>query len=107
MKEIHNHGEAQGKDAFIPSQLDMGREFLSNELTLERYKEILQYEIESSDLEFHTTFTIRTMKLRSDGKPKHEPGPWEGIQIPGFDQDFLGLKDTGFSRLKDFQTLLS
>ena len=88
MKEIHNHGERKGRmPLFLP--LDMGREFLSNELTPERYKEILQYEIEPGDLEFHTTFTIRTMKLRSDGKPKHEPWSWGGdTRIPGFDQDF-------------------
>jgi len=87
MKEIHNHGERKGRmPLFLP--LALAKEFVAEDLSAERYREILQFEMPSAELDFHTTYTIRSMKLRSDGKQKHEPWSWDGDQgktaITGF-----------------------
>lgn len=79
MEQIHNHGERKGRmPLFLP--IELAKEFVDESLTVERYKEILAYELPPESLEYHTTYTIRSMKLRSDGKQKHEPWNWGKVE---------------------------
>lgn len=62
---------------FLP--FEMSKEFLSEDLTEERYRQILAYEIPSEDLKYHPVFTIRSSKLRTDDKAKSEYWEWEKL----------------------------
>jgi putative SOS response-associated peptidase YedK len=78
MEQIHNSGDNGGRmPLFLP--FDLARAFLSEELTGKDYQEILAYEMPSEDLHYHTVNTIRTPRLREDGKGKHEAFEWEGL----------------------------
>ena len=85
MKLIHNHGENKYRmPLFLP--LNMSKEFLSEELSSNeaRYKEILNYEMPSENLDYHPVWTIRTPKLRPDHKnSKEEYFEWEGLPALG------------------------
>jgi putative SOS response-associated peptidase YedK len=78
MKWIHNDGENKWRmPLFLPFEL--AKEFIAEDLSKDmvRYQEILDYEMASEDLYYHTTDTIRTAKSRADGKRKHEPFVWQ------------------------------
>lgn len=78
MKNIHNSGDNGGRmPLFLP--FEYSKAFLSEELTANDYKDILNYELPSESLEFHTVNTIRTAKPRPDGKGKHECWEWESL----------------------------
>ncbi len=78
MKNIHNGGDNRGRmPLFLP--FDMSKEFASNELSEERYRQILAYEMPSEELTYHPVFTIRTAKLRADDKPKTEFWEWDNL----------------------------
>jgi putative SOS response-associated peptidase YedK len=80
MKWIHNDGENKWRmPLFLPFAL--AKEYIGEDLSKneERYQEILDYKIPSEDLYCHTTDTIRTAKLRGDGKRKHEPFAWKNV----------------------------
>lgn len=78
MAWIHNDGDNSGRmPLFLPFEL--AREFLSDDLSTERYREILAYRMPSEDLYYHTTNTIRTSKPRPDGKHKNEEWDWGNI----------------------------
>jgi putative SOS response-associated peptidase YedK len=79
MMNIHNGGDNRGRmPLFTP--LEMSKEFVKNELEPQRYKEILNYEMPSEDLVHHPVYTIRTGKLRDDGKSKVDAYDW--AQLP-------------------------
>jgi putative SOS response-associated peptidase YedK len=84
MKNIHNDGDNRGRmPLFLP--FEIAKEFLSEDLTSneKRYKEILDFEMPSDDLEYHPVFTIRTPKERPDLKPKDEFWEWDKLPALG------------------------
>lgn len=66
---------------FLP--LEMSKEWLSENLTPERYKEILDFEMPSEELQYHPVFTIRSPKPRPDNKMKNEFWEWEKLPALG------------------------
>jgi putative SOS response-associated peptidase YedK len=82
MKKIHNDGENRGRmPLFLP--LDLAKEFLDDDLTSQRYQEILQYEMAESQMEAITVYTIRSSKPRPDGLAKNAYWEWEKLPEPG------------------------
>ena len=82
MKKIHNDGDNRGRmPLFLP--LTLSREFLDEELSPERYQEILQFEMPEDQMEAITVYTIRSAKERPDGKAKNEFWEWEKLPEPG------------------------
>lgn len=82
MRNIHNSGENTNRmPLFLP--LELSKEFLSEELTPERYAEILNYEIPSEELNYRPVFTIRTAKPRPDDKLKSEYYEWPKLPALG------------------------
>ncbi len=78
MRNIHNDGDNRGRmPLFLPYEIS--KEFISESLTEQRYKEILAYEMPSEELDYHPVFTIRTPKLRADNKPKTAFWEWEKL----------------------------
>jgi putative SOS response-associated peptidase YedK len=78
MRKIHNDGENRGRmPLFLP--LDLSREFLDEDLSPERYQEILRYEMPEDKMEAITVYTIRSAKGRPDGKAKNEYWEWEKL----------------------------
>lgn len=78
MRMIHNSGDNPYRMPLFLT-FEMAKEFLSMDLTDDRYAEILAYEMPSEDLYYHPTDTIRTPKPRKDGKRKYELYEWEGM----------------------------
>jgi putative SOS response-associated peptidase YedK len=82
MKKIHNDGENRGRmPLFLPMALS--KEFLDEELSPERYQEILQFEMPEDRMEAITVYTIRSAKERPDGKAKNEFWEWDKLPEPG------------------------
>jgi putative SOS response-associated peptidase YedK len=78
MRMIHNSGDNPFRmPLYLP--LAMAEEFISPNLTPERYREILAYEMLSEDLEYYTTFSVRTSKPHPKGLRKHEPYEWPAL----------------------------
>lgn len=78
MEKIHNGGDNKFRmPLFLPHDLSM--EWVSESLTEERYKAILDYEMPSGNLGYHTVFTIRGRSPRPDAKMKNEPWEWEKL----------------------------
>jgi hypothetical protein len=63
MSHIHNDGENRGR---------MRRDFVEDDLSPERYKEILNFERGSEELDYYPVYTIRSPKGRPDEKAKNE-----------------------------------
>lgn len=79
MQQIHNDGDNSGRmPLFLP--LEMARQFLNDELDEPAYRQLLNFEMPSNQLDYHTVNTIRTLKPREDEKEKHEP--WEWPMLP-------------------------
>jgi hypothetical protein len=66
---------------FLP--LELSEEFLGEELSPERYLEILQYEMPENKMEAITVYTIRSAKPRPDGMAKNVYWEWEKLPEPG------------------------
>jgi len=80
MQMIHSGGDNKYRmPLFLPSELS--KEWLSEGLTPERYREILEYEMPSGELEYHPVFTIRSPK--PDNKLKYEYWEWEKLLFLG------------------------
>lgn len=78
MRDIHNDGDNPFRmPLFLPK--DMLMELVSDDLTDERYAEILSYEMPSEDLEYFPVWTIRTAKPRPDGGCKTDRFDWENL----------------------------
>lgn len=78
MKHIHNSGDNRGRmPLFLPFELS--KAFLSDELTQADYRSILSFEMTAEHLTHYPVNTIRTSKLRPDGKDKHEYWEWEKL----------------------------
>ena len=82
MRMIHNGGENRYRmPLFLP--LELSKEWLSEDLSPARYKEILEFEMPSDQLQYHPVFTIRSPKPRPDNKLKHEFWEWEKLPALG------------------------
>lgn len=78
MRQIHNDGENRGRmPLFLP--LELAQEFLSDELSTDRYREILDYQMPPEEMTYLTVCTIRSPKARPDGKRKNEYFEWEKL----------------------------
>lgn len=82
MKNIHNGGDNKNRmPLFLP--FEMSKEWLSEELSPERYKVILDFELGSEQLEYHPVFTIRGRTPRADNQPKTAEWNWEKLPALG------------------------
>jgi putative SOS response-associated peptidase YedK len=75
MKMIHNGGDNKWRmPLFLPFELS--KKWVNDELTVEDYTAILDYEMPSDQLEYQPVFSIRTSKMRPDDKAKNEYYEW-------------------------------
>jgi putative SOS response-associated peptidase YedK len=82
MAMIHNDGDNKGRmPLFLPFEL--AKDFLKKDLSPEKYKEILNYEMSSDKLDYWPVFTIRSPKARPDDRPKNEYWEWEKLPALG------------------------
>ncbi len=82
MKMIHNGGDNKFRmPLFLP--FATSKEWLSEGLTAERYKEILDFSIPSEELDYYTVYTIRSKTPRADNKLKNEVWEWEKLPTLG------------------------
>jgi putative SOS response-associated peptidase YedK len=84
MMNIHNDGENRGRMPLL-LPLEMSAEFVSDNLSPERYKEILHFEMPSEELAYQTVYTIRSPKERPDSTAKNHPWRWENLPELGVD----------------------
>ena len=76
MKKIHNDGENRWRmPLFLPFDLAM-KWVTEDDLSIEDYRSILNYEIPSEELDYWPVFTIRGRKPRADNKMKDEYYEW-------------------------------
>ncbi|KAA9037126.1 SOS response-associated peptidase [Ginsengibacter hankyongi] len=78
MRLIHNGGDNKWR---MPLYLtpELTRKWLKDDLTLEEYKDILNFEMPTEELQYHTVYTIRSPKSRPDDKEKNEFYEWPGL----------------------------
>ncbi|RYY13198.1 MAG: hypothetical protein EOO04_32320, partial [Chitinophagaceae bacterium] len=80
MAQIHNDGEHTGRmPLMLPTELS--KKWLMETLEEEDYRDLLNYEIPSDKLHFHTVYTIRSAKPRPDEKAKDQFYDWG--TVPG------------------------
>lgn len=77
MKQIHNGGPNQGRMPLILTR-QMAMRWVQTELNDEAISALLDYEIPSEALDYHTVYTIRSQE-RPDGKEKNQPFEWESL----------------------------
>lgn len=83
IRNIHNDGENRYRmPLFLTHQHSM--EWLSEDLSVNRYRELLHFEIPGDALECYPVYTIRSSKPRPDGEWKTAPWHWE--QLPPLGQ---------------------
>jgi putative SOS response-associated peptidase YedK len=79
MQQIHNDGDNKGRMPLL-LPFEKAKKWMEEELTPEAYQEIINFEMNQDELNYNTVFSIRTNKLRPDGKRKNEPFQWEGVE---------------------------
>jgi putative SOS response-associated peptidase YedK len=85
MKMIHNSGEnAFRMPLFLPDK-EMELSWLKPDLTDKEMRAILEYELPSEDLYYHTTWTIRTTKPHPRRGLKTDPFEWANLPELGND----------------------
>ena len=78
MKMIHNGGDNKWRmPLFLPNEMAM--KWLQADLSPEDYKAILDYEMPSEALGYHTVDSVRARSGREDGKEKNEAFEWAGL----------------------------
>ncbi|MBI2274735.1 MAG: SOS response-associated peptidase family protein [Bacteroidetes bacterium] len=78
MKLIHNDGDNKWRmPLFLP--FEMAKEWISQDLTPERYQKILNFEMPSESLDYWPVFTVRTTKPHPEGKRKDELYAWPNL----------------------------
>jgi putative SOS response-associated peptidase YedK len=78
MKQIHNDGENKWRMPLL-LQFEESKKWLEDDLQLEDYKAILDYQMPSQELKAIPVYTIRSPKPRPDDKPKNEFYAWENL----------------------------
>lgn len=82
MAQIHNDGDNVGRmPLFLPFELS--QTWLQEDLAVEEYQAILDYEIPSEELEQYPVYTIRSSKERPDGKRMDEYYEWDKLPALG------------------------
>ena len=79
LQQIHNDGDNKGRMPLL-LPFDLAKKWVNEELTPASYQEILKIEIPSAEINYSPVFSIRTSKLRPDGKRTNEPYQWEGLE---------------------------
>lgn len=82
MRGIHNGGDNKWRMPLL-LPFDMSLDFLTDDLSVERYKEILDFEMPSHELDYHPVFTIRSPKMRPDNLEKTHPWEWDNLPALG------------------------
>ena len=78
MAQIHNDGDnTERMPLMLPLELSM--QWVTDELTDDAYKAILDFEMPSEELNYHTVYTIRSAKARPDDKAKNALYTWEKV----------------------------
>lgn len=78
MAQIHNDGDnVERMPLLLPTELS--KKWVNDELDEQSYREILDYEMSSENLDFHTVYTIRSNKPRPDEKAKDQFYDWGNI----------------------------
>jgi putative SOS response-associated peptidase YedK len=86
MKQIHNGGDnAFRMPLFLPKELEM--KWLQPDLSDADLKNIMDYQMPSEELKYHSVNTIRTTKERADGKTKIHEFQW--ANLPPLGQDTI------------------
>lgn len=78
MKQIHNDGENKWRMPLL-LQFEESKKWLEDDLQLDDYKAILNYQMPSQELKAIPVYTIRSPKPRPDDKPKNEYYQWENL----------------------------
>ncbi|MGN6438399.1 MAG: SOS response-associated peptidase [Agriterribacter sp.] len=78
MMNIHNDGDNKNRMPLI-LPFEMSKEFVQKDLSLERYKEILNFQMPAENLAYKPVYTIRSPKARPDDKPKNNYWEWENL----------------------------
>lgn len=78
MKQIHNDGDNKYRMPLL-LPLELSNKWLSEDLSPEEYKDILNLEMPSQELNYITVYTIRSPKLRPDDKAKNEHFEWQTL----------------------------
>ncbi len=78
MKQVHNSGENKWRMPLL-LPLELSKQWLQKDLPEVDMRAILNYEMPSSALNYHTVFTIRSNKLRPDDKEKNSFYKWENL----------------------------
>lgn len=80
MAQIHNDGNNSGRmPLMVPFELS--QKWLQQDLNPTEYREILDYKMPSSEIDYRTVYTIRSAQLRPDDKEKNESWDW-GVLEP-------------------------
>jgi putative SOS response-associated peptidase YedK len=88
MRLIHNSGENPFRmPLFVPKDLEL--KWLYPNLTDEGMRTILEYELPSEELRYHTVASIRGKTPRADGKCKYEPFGFANLPPLGNDDGTL------------------
>lgn len=78
MQQIHNGGPNAGRmPLMLPKELEL--KWLEEDLTEDQIQEIINYEMPAEALSYCPVYTIRTSKLRPDGRGKLDPFDWPGL----------------------------
>lgn len=78
MSKIHNSGDNRGRmPLFLPH--DLAKNWLEHDLNESQYKEILNFEMPSEEMDVHPVFTIRSQKPRPDNEAKNVYWEWEKL----------------------------
>ena len=78
MKQIHNDGENRGRMLLL-LPFELSKKWVEDDLSDDQYRAILNFEMPSDELDYVPVFSIRTFKLRPDGKAKNEYYEWENL----------------------------
>lgn len=78
MKQIHNDGDNKWRMPLL-LPFEHSQKWVSEDLSEEEYKSILDFEMPSEELNYIPVYTIRSPKMRPDDKPKNEYYQWENL----------------------------
>jgi putative SOS response-associated peptidase YedK len=78
MKQIHNDGDNKWRMPLL-LPFEHSKKWVSEDLSEEEYKSILDFEMPSEELNYIPVYTIRSPKMRPDDKPKNEYYEWQNL----------------------------
>lgn len=82
MKNIHNDGDNKWRmPLFLPFELS--KKWVEEDLSVEEYKELLNFNMPAEELTYYPVWTIRSSKERPDNRRKNEYYEWEKLPALG------------------------